>query len=416
MLTACSMPQVEIPRFWPFNQAQTTPTPAPRPVTVLGPIGSQDENAAIQSAIASFEAANPNWPVQGALALDYAAQLEQALLDGEPPDVFMAAANELASLVAKQIIAPVPAAYPVGDNVPPNLVDALAVDGTPYCYPRNVATLALFYNPALFDRAEIAYPANGWGWADLRAAADATTDANFDIYGMVVAPDISRIHPFLLQASTDPDVWEGADALQAIEYFLDFYHQGFAVTPVTLDSTWNGEAFGRGRAAMTIEGNWLIPYLAAEFPDLDYGVVELPAGPARRGSTAFVSCWVTSQTAENPDAAQALAAALSRAAQDAAIEEIMPLSLEQATSWVGSHPAYVPFVNALAYASPWQGHANFQYDVAAINRSIQQWIDDEATTPDVMALLPRLGVTSVTTDTLTDPLEALPTPTVPLSQ
>ena len=47
-----------------------------------------------------------------------------------------------------------------------------------------------------------------------------------------------------------------------------------------LGAGWGGEAFGKGLAAMTIEGNWITGAMQADFPNIKYKVVELPKGPA----------------------------------------------------------------------------------------------------------------------------------------
>ena len=51
-------------------------------------------------------------------------------------------------------------------------------------------------------------------------------------------------------------------------------------TCAELGAGWCGEAFGQGKAAMTMEGTWLFPPLDNDFPDIKYDVVELPKGAA----------------------------------------------------------------------------------------------------------------------------------------
>jgi multiple sugar transport system substrate-binding protein len=53
---------------------------------------------------------------------------------------------------------------------------------------------------------------------------------------------------------------------------------------------WGGEAFGKGLAAMTMEGNWIAGGMK-DFPDVKYKTVELPAGPAGKGTLMFSNCW-----------------------------------------------------------------------------------------------------------------------------
>ena len=373
--------------LWPFGPA-ATPTPALAPISLLGWSGSEPENSALQQAIAAFEQANPDERVAGRLLPDYSSALPVELDSATPPDLFLTYSHQLADLVEAGQLLPIPANYPLASA--PNLVSGLQVNGQNYCFPRDVATLALFYNPAVFDRADAAYPLSTWGWTEFRAALDATGDINNGFYGLALDYDLSRFYPFLLQSNTDDDLWQGDDAIAALEYFMDFYNDEVAAVPGTLDSTWNGEAFGRGRAAMTIEGNWLVGYLAAQFPDLKYGIAELPTGSSGRATTAFITCWVVNAHSTNPTAALQLASFLTAPAQVAAWADAsgnLPPALDQATAWVATHPTYAPFVSALAYASPWVGPAGFVDESETVNLAMRMWYNDEMTTPELIGRL-----------------------------
>lgn len=391
--------------YWPFDPA-ATPTATPSPLSILGWTGSTAENTQLQEAILAFEQTHPNIPIAGRLVPDYSMALENELRSASPPDLFLAYSHQLADLVTKGHLRPIPADYPVANTIAPNLVSGLQVDGQNYCFPRDVAVLALFYNPALFDRVEAAYPHDNWSWTEFRTAMDATADVNSGFRGLVLEYDLSRFYPFLLQSSSDDDLWQGQDAVAAIEYFMDLYNDEVATTPGTLDSSWNGEAFGRGRVAMTIEANWLVGYLANEFPGLEYGVVELPNGPTGRGTTAFISCWVIHATTNNPTGALELASFLTTPSQTAAWASAsgnLPPSLEQATSWVTEHPRYAPFVAALPYATPWHGPVGFIDQAEAVNIAMRMWYNDEMTTPELVARLATMSGSA-------PPLVPTPTP------
>src|SRR5678815_376181 len=92
------------------------------------------------------------------------------------------------------------------------------------------------------------------------------------------------------------------EALEALNFYVGLVRDGFAAQPSDLDSGWPGEAFGKGRAAMTIEGNWIVPFLHDQFPDLNYGISELPAGPAGQATMAFTVCYAVPADAAHPEA------------------------------------------------------------------------------------------------------------------
>ena len=393
LISGCNDWRQRAVELWPFGPDATPPPPV-QTVSLLGWTGTDAENAQLQQTISTFEQANPNWPVAGRLIPDYAASFETELGAETPPDLFLAYSHQLSDLVEDGLLFPIPAAYPVANTIAPNLAEALQVDGQNYCFPRDVAVLALFYNRDVFDRVQAEYPQNTWSWPEFRAAIDATADINNGFYGLTLDHDTSRFLPFLLQSNNDGDLWQGNDTLTALEYFMDLYNDEVAAVPARLDSTWNGEAFGRGRAGMTIEANWLVGYLANHFPSLNYGIIELPPGPTGRGTTAYVSCWVVNSSTENATGALALASFLTSPEQTLAWANVsgnLPPTIDQATAWVANRPEYAPFVAALSYATPWTGPAGFVARAETVNLSMRMWYEDNMTTPELIGVLTSLS-------------------------
>ncbi|MCC6169077.1 MAG: extracellular solute-binding protein [Caldilineaceae bacterium] len=390
-LTACQgdLPSPPWPPTWPWRAAPTA-TPQVSALSILGPAGRAAENQHIQDQIAAFERANPGLRLSGALTPDYRTALADAVAAHTPPDLFVVWSHELADLAADDIVRPIPPAYDRTASLPDPLRPAFQVDGVPYCLPRDLSTLALFFNPALFDRAEAAYPTPLWTWDDLRRAATATTDANNGIYGLTLAPDASRLLAWLAADDRDGDPWRGADAVSTLNNYVNLFAEGAAVDPLLLDSTWTGEAFGRGRAAMTLEANWLIPYLAEQFPDLVYNIVELPSGTSRRSTVAFGSCWAISRTAADPQAALRLAAFLTTPDANrgwATAAGALPPAPDQGRAWLTGQPAYAPFVAGLDYALPWAGPRGFSTTMDSLNSLLAAAAIGDATAADVVARL-----------------------------
>jgi multiple sugar transport system substrate-binding protein len=389
-----SLPLPDVWRWLPWNTDDNLNAMPPPTVNVLSWSGGEAENRVIQASITAFEQANPDVLVTGLLTPDYATALADALGEETPPDLFVVWSHQLPDLVAVGAILPVPNAYDTAASLPTSLRAAVQVAGQSYCIPRDFNTLALFYNPALFDRVEAPHPQHGWRWADLRSAAEAVTDVDSGIYGLVLSHDASRLLPFLWQGDVDGIPWSGPDAVPAAEFYVNLLVDGVAVEPVALESSWNGEAFGRGRAAMTIEGGWLIPYLAARFPELKYAIVELPAGPTRAATTGFVSCWAVSAAAPSPDAALRLAAHLTTPETNAAWATAtgnLPPSHDQATAWLAGNSAYAPFLTAAAHALPWTGPPGFAQEVEEANRVLAAAADQESSLDDLLAQLASLA-------------------------
>ena len=235
--------------------------------------------------------------------------LNTALAGGEPPDVFYVDSNDLPNLAVSGALAPVPAdALTDPDDIYPSLREAFTFDGTWYCPPKDFSTLGLVYDPAALEAAGVAVPTT---WEELAAAAETlTTDSQA---GLAMGVEYPRWAVFLFQNGADltnEDVsaitLDTPEAREALQFVADQYAAGHFVAPGDVDAGWAGEAFGQGKAAMTIEGNWIAGYLDAEFPDKTWAVAELPAGPAGQGTFAFTVCYGVAEIAKNPEASWAL--------------------------------------------------------------------------------------------------------------
>lgn len=356
------------PTWWPFGQpVESTAgpaTPAAPPLTLLTWSISADEAAFLQSRIDEFAALHPGPPIRLEISTDY----QQRLIDPDPfdprADVFLVTGFNLPRLIAANLLGPLPGELNQLDAVAPTLRSGFGVGSAAFCIPRDVHTLALAYNPALFDRVNLPYPHSGWDWNDLALAAEAVTDQDFFLFAMTINPDLSRIAPFMLQAggewidpATGQPVLDSEPVRAGMQFFVELFQSGNAVYDTTLDSIWPGEAFGRGSAGMTIEGSWLLPFLAAQFPRFPYETAELPAGPQGRATVAFTTCIGVNPNSSQRARTNALAAYLARPDVAAEWREFhggMPVFAEELASWQAVDPRRTPFAAGVAYARVWQ--------------------------------------------------------------
>ena len=69
---------------------------------------------------------------------------------------------------------------------------------------------------------------------------------------------------------------------------------------------WGGEGFGKKECAMTIEGNWIAGAMKDDYPTVPYKVVQLPAGPAGKGTLQYDGGWGLAAASKNKADAMAL--------------------------------------------------------------------------------------------------------------
>lgn len=386
----------------PTEEVVAEPTEAPAETSgdvtnlqVMGWSSSDSENARLQEMIDTFNAANPDLNVTLNQVPDYDTVLQTAMAGGSPPDVFYIDSFRLPDYVAANALMPIGDQMDNADDFYPSLRQAFTINDTFWCPPKDFSTLALQYNTDLFDAAGLDYPTPDWTWDDMRAAAETLTDTGAGVYGLVLPPDLARWIAFLYQAGgtvTNEDftamTLDSPEALEATDYYLNMVLDGFAAQPSDLESGWPGEAFGKGQAAMALEGNWIVPYLNDQFPDLNWGVTELPAGPAGDATMAFTVCYGVAANAPNPEASIRLANWLTGSegmGQWTDLGLAMPTRASLRDSWLEKFPELEPFLAGAEYAHPWQFTPGFSDVMNAFNSGLQQAFTGVYTSDQVLS-------------------------------
>lgn len=390
--TAVEEPAVEEPASEPVED-EVAPVEEPSPaveepagevaqLNLMGWSSSDAENSRLQEVIDGFNAANGDIEVQLNLVPDFDTKLQTSLAGGAPPDVFYVDSFRLPDLVAANALEPIGGELSNPGDFYPNLQDAFTMDGEFYCPPKDFNTLALQYNKDLFDAAGLDYPTAEWTWSDLRDAAETLTDTDNGTYGMALSADLARWLAFLYQAGgtmTNEDftamTLDTPQAEEAMEFYVGMVRDGYAAQPADLDSGWPGEAFGKQNAAMVIEGGWIVPYLSDQFPDLNYGIAELPSGPSGKATLSFTVCYAVPANAPNREASIALVDYLTGPEGMKAWTDLglaMPTRASLREGWLAQFPDWEPFLNGAEYAQPWQFTPGFADVMDVLNSGMQE--------------------------------------------
>jgi multiple sugar transport system substrate-binding protein len=382
---AAPPPAADAPAAPPADAPAQPAAPGVVQIQLMGWASSEAENDRLQEVVDTFNAQREDIQVQLSLVPQYDERLQASLAGGSPPDVFYIDSFRLPDLVRANALEPYEPHALDPDDFYPSLRAAFTWDDIFYCPPKDFSTLALQYNQDLFDAAGVDYPTADWTWEDLRAAAEQLTENTpDDVYGMVLPPDFARFIAFLYQAGgevADEDFVEmrinSPQALEAINFYVDMVQDGYAAQAADLDSGWPGEAFGRQRAAMAIEGNWIVPFMSDQFPDVNYGIEELPAGPDRQATMAFTVCYgvPANISLERQQAAFELVNYLTGPVGMEAWTDLglaMPTRESLRAQWLEQFPELEPFLAGAEYAEPWQFVPGFQDVLDTINAGLQQ--------------------------------------------
>jgi len=274
---------------------------------------SDAEEELLQQVLDAFGEKYPNIEVTyEPIPEGYVEQMTAQFSAGEPPDLFYVQAEFANAWIEDGLLEPLDpyfAGNPEFDIEPffDPLLAAFQFDGQTFGLPKDASPLALFTNPDLLAEAGVEPPTT---WDELRSASEALTSD--DVAGLCVGSELPRIGAFIYQAGggiynedkTELTITE-PEAVEGIDLYLELHEAGTLQTPADIGAGWCGEAFGQGQAAMTMEGNWLIPAMENDFPDTSYEIAELPQG-AQQGNLAFTVSYSIGSDSENKDAAWVL--------------------------------------------------------------------------------------------------------------
>ncbi len=170
-------------------------------------------------------------------------------------------------------------------NFPVNGYQGLA-DGQ-YTMPNNFDVMGLWYNKKIFDAAGQAYPNPSWTWDDLKNVARKLTKG--DVYGFVANPDgytgwwnfVAQAGSHLTNGDGTKVTFDDQAGSDAIAFYTSFITEGLSPDGPTLASGDPSSIFTSGKAAMMIQGSFMIPPLSK---NTDFNCTALPRGVV---STSF---------------------------------------------------------------------------------------------------------------------------------
>jgi len=305
---------------------------------------------------------------------DYQAEIGREFARKTEPDVFyaspdMIAADGHAGLLLK--LDP----YLARDRVSPGsyipaLLKVFQINGSTYGLPKDWGTLGLFYNKDIFDAEHVPYPTNHLTYPQFRALAKRLTTS-----GTMMPSNFINLLPFLygfgsgiLNPATGRVLFDNPRAIQALTYYTDFQLVDHSATTSTASGVSDIDSLGKGQTAMVIDGSWQLPYLRSAYPNLRFGVAEIPIGPARRAAPVFTNAWSASVRTDHPAAAVRVIEYLTGAAFQARQLHIgfaLPtLTALQADPYLKTHPDLYSFFSEYAAGSP----ANFGRYESAVNQ------------------------------------------------
>jgi multiple sugar transport system substrate-binding protein len=348
---------------------------------LIGSSGPAETEAV--TAAADAWASESGTEVEVIAATDLAQQLSQGFASGEPYDVFYVGSDQVATFAQNGSLLPYAADLENADDFYPNLRDAFTVDDEFYCAPKDFSTLGLVINTAAWEAAGLTEADVPTTWEELRSVAQQLTKDGQT--GLVTSSEYQRLGAFMQQAGgglvTDGQATAAsAENVEALTFVKEMLADGSMAYAADVGAGWGGEAFGTGKAAMTIEGNWIAGAMSADYPDVDYLVAPLPAGPAGEGTLSFTNCWGIAADGQNTDAAQELVTFLTSTDQQMEFARafgVMPSVQSAADTFAQEFPDLAAFVEQADSATTPPNQAGVSDVIADLNAQLESLADSD---------------------------------------
>lgn len=280
--------------------------------------------------------------------------LEAGATGGELPDVFWMHSNVAQQYMENDMLLDLTDRIAASDKIDMNnyyegIVNLYQSNGKQYAVPKDIDTIALWYNKTIFDEMGVDYPDDTWTWDDFAAAAKKLT--NDDHWGYAIAPGnnqegfyntIYSMGGYVISDDKKTSGFDDPNTIKAMEFFTDMIKDGSCPDLATVSETAPNELLCAGKTAMSINGSWMLAgYRDNEYAAANCDVAVLPyyKDPSDRVSIYNGLGWAASANGKNTDAAWSLIEYLgSKEAQIKQAELGVTMSAYKGTSdaWVNS--------------------------------------------------------------------------------
>ncbi len=252
---------------------------------------------------------------------DYWTLLEAGASGGELPDVFWMHSNQAQKYMENDMLMDLTDKIAASDKIDmgnyyEGIVNLYQSGGKQYAVPKDIDTIALWYNKTIFDECGVAYPDESWTWDDFAdAAKKLTTDEH---WGYAIAPSNNQDSFYNMVYSMGGEIisedkktsgYDKPETQKAIQMCVDLVQEGSCPDLNTISESAADVLFESGKVAMITQGSWMV----AAFKDNEYtaancDVAVLPkdATTGKRVSIYNGLGWAASANTKNPDAAWSL--------------------------------------------------------------------------------------------------------------
>jgi multiple sugar transport system substrate-binding protein len=260
---------------------------------------SDTETKAINTVKNAFEI-QTGATVKFKIYTDYNTQIQADFAAKTAPDTFYVDVSMFKYFDSLGVLQPLDTTEMGASNYYSNMISAFtSSDGKLYAIPKDLSTLALYYNTDLLSSVGMSKSDIPTAWEDFKTflpKLQAKLDAKYGkgkIVAMTYNQDLARNMHLLQRDNASITDSNGKSALSSdgviknLNFILSLVNTGAYKTPKDMGLGWNGEVFGTGKCVLMDEGNWVYGTLKQSYSNIKYGVTNMPSYEGKKSSMFF---------------------------------------------------------------------------------------------------------------------------------
>ncbi len=291
----------------------------------------------------------------------YWTMLEAGATGGSLPDVFWMYSNEIARYSEYEMLLDLTDRIKDSkklemDKFPKDIVQIYNWEGTKqYAVPKDIDTIALWYNKTMFDEAGVPYPDKNWTWDDFAAAAKKLTKTDGSQYGFALRPTndqagwnniVYDMGGYVISDDKKSSGFDQPGTIKALTFVTDLMKEGCTPPYEVMAENTEEALFEAGKVAMVTMGSWMLPELCNnDYVKANCDIAMLPkdAATGKRISIYNGLGWAASANTGMPDEAWKLIEYMgSKDAQQKQSDLGIVISAYEGTTdnWIKAYPGF----------------------------------------------------------------------------
>lgn len=247
--------------------------------------------------------------------------LEAGASGGEMPDVFWMHSNEAYRYMSNDILLDLTDKIEKSevlemDKFPEDLREMYQFEDKTYAVPKDMDTVAIWYNKDMFDEAQIPYPDGNWTWDEFYEIAEKLTKDDGSQFGFAASTvneqDTWMNIIYSMGGCVLTDDWKSGfddpNTIKAME-FVDKCIKKVMPPAATMSETGTDVLFSSQKVAMISQGSWMVSAFKDNEDIVAHGdVARLPKDEGTGKSVSMYNGlgWAASANTSMPDEAYQL--------------------------------------------------------------------------------------------------------------